>query len=130
MRCRTVKYVLPWVVLVALCGILGCDGGDGGGNLRPPVADISGTWEGPEGTNMEFTFVQSGNKVSGVSSLQGLARFSGTINGNVLTIEGTDIYAYISSDGKEIRGSYTSAGIAGQTTAFNLRRVADGGIKF
>jgi hypothetical protein len=139
MLSRTVKYLLPAILFVAFCGIFGCGGGDGGGPLRPPVTDITGTWEGEAkdpGVSgnywypIEFTFNQQGNKVSGISSLPGLARFSGRIDGNVLTIEGTDIYAYISSTGEEIRGSFTSAGIVGQTAVFNLYRVTDGGIEF
>jgi hypothetical protein len=158
MLSRTVKYFPLAVLLVALCGITGCgsDGGDGDGNALPPVTDISGTWEGeakdPGVTGnywypIEFTFHQNGNAVDGISSLPGLARFTGKIDGNVLTIVGTDVYAYITSDGtggKEIRGSFTSSGVpaggaatngttmttagGGQTAVFYLRRVSEYGI--
>jgi hypothetical protein len=151
MLSRTRKYLLPALLVVGLCGIFGC-GGSGGGNPQAPVTDITGTWEGeakdPGVTGnywypIEFTFVQNGNSVSGISSLPGLARFKGQIDGTVLTIEGTDIYAYITSDGqggKEIRGSFTSAGVpaaagaaaavagGGQTGVFYLRRVSEYGI--
>lgn len=139
MLSRNLKYLLPAILFVAFCGIFGCGGGGDDGNLLPPVADITGTWEGeakdPGVTGnywypVEFTFNQDGNKVSGISSFPGLARFSGRIDGNVLTIQGTDIYAYISSDGEVIRGSFTSAGMAGQTAVLNLHRVTDGGIEF
>lgn len=157
MFCRIVRYFLPAILVVALGGIFGCGGGSGGGNPQPPVTNITGSWEGeakdPGVTGnywypVEFTFVQNGNYVEGVSSWPGLARFKGTIDGTVLTIEGTDVYAYITSDGegaKEIRGSYTSGGVpggaaaadgtgatasvgGGQTAVFYLRRVSDFGI--
>ena len=148
------KHFLSPLLLVALCGITGCGGGGGnGGNLLPPVADITGTWEGeakdPGVTGnywypIEFTFLQNGNDVTGISSFPGLARFKGRIDGNVLSFEGTDIYAYVSSDGEEIRGSFTSAGVpgaaaagttttstvGGQTAVFYLYRVTTGGIQF
>ncbi len=139
MLSRNVKYLLSAILFVAFFGIFGCGGGGHNQSLLPPVADITGTWEGeakdPGVTGnywypIEFTFVQDGNKVSGISSFPGLARFSGRIDGNVLTIDGTDIYGYVSSDGEEIRGSFTSAGIAGQTAILNLHRVTDGGIVF
>lgn len=140
MASRTLKYLFAALLLVSFCGIFGCGSGGGGGNPLPPVTDISGTWEGeakdPGVTGnywypVEFTFVQNGNSVSGISSFPGLARFTGKIDGNVLTIEGTDIYAYITSDGKggkEIRGSFTSSGALGQTAMLYLVRVTDGGI--
>ncbi|NQT84898.1 hypothetical protein HQ563_17915 [bacterium] len=154
MLSRNVKYLLPGLLFVAFCGIFGCGGGGGGGNPLPPVTDITGTWEGeakdPGVTGnywypIEFTIRQNGNTVTGISSLPGLAQFKGKIDGNVLTIEGTDIYAYITSDGsggKEIRGSFTSSGIpgggaadgmaatagGGQTAVFYLRRITEFGI--
>ena len=140
MASRTLRYLFPALLLVGFCCIFGCGSGGGGGNALAPATDISGTWEGeakdPGVTGnywypVEFTFVQNGNRVSGISSFPGLARFEGKIDGNVLTIEGTDIYAYILSDGtggKEIRGSFTSSGALGQTANFYLRRVTDGGI--
>jgi len=146
MLSRTLRLFFQSASLACFCAILGCGGG-GGGTLKPPVVDITGTWEGeakdPGVTGdywypIEFTFFQEGNRVSGISSLPGLARFEGKIDGNVLTIEGTDIYAYISVDGKEIRGSFTSSGVpgeagaagGGQTAVFYLNRVTDGGILF
>jgi len=147
---RAIRYLLGAFLLTAFCGILGCgSGGNGGGNPLPPVTDITGTWEGeakdPGVTGnffypIEFTFVQNGNRVTGISSFPGLARFKGKIDGNVLSIEGTDIYAYITSDGqgnKEIRGTFTSSGLpggvdvpatGGQTATFWLRRVTNFGI--
>jgi len=147
---RAVKYFLGVFVLITFCGILGCgSGGGGGGNPLPPVTDITGTWEGeakdPGITGnffypIEFTFVQNGNSVTGISSFPGLAKLKGKIDGNVLSIEGTDIYAYITSDGqgnKEIRGTFTSSGLpggvdagtaGGQTATFWLRRVTNFGI--
>ncbi len=151
---RTLRYSVVAVVVMAFCGILGCGGGGDGGKLLPPVTDITGSWEGeakdPGVTGnyfypMEFTFRQNGNTVTGVSSFPGLARFKGKIDGNVLTIEGTDIYAYISSDGAEIRGTFTSSGMpgaaatgttagtsagGGQTAVLYLQRVTTGGIVF
>jgi len=157
MLSRIVKYLVPALLLAAFCGTFGCGGSGDGGNPQPPVTDITGTWEGeakdPSFTGnywypIEFTFVQNGNDVSGISSLPGLARFRGRIDGTVLTIEGTEIYAYITSDGaggKEIRGSFTSSGApgggaaadgtvaaatagGGQTAVFYLRRISEYGI--
>ncbi len=151
---RTSKCFAAALLLVTLSVILGCGGGGGKANLVAPVADITGTWEGeardPNVSGnyffpIEFTFRQNTNTVTGVSSFPGLARFRGTIDGNVLAIEGTDIYAYISSDGSEIRGTYTASGTTvttttggtataatspGQTATFYLNRVTTGGIKF
>ena len=147
---RIARYLVGVLLLIGLCGIFGCSGGSGDdGNALPPVADITGTWQGeakdPGVTGnyfypIEFTFVQNGNKVSGTSSFPGLARFTGKLDGYVLTIDGTEIYAYITSDGegnKEIRGTFTSAGVpgtgtaagsGGQTATFYLRRVTEFGI--
>jgi len=147
---RIVRYGVGLLLLSVLCGILGCSGkGDGDDNLAPPITDITGTWEGeakdPGVTGnyfypIEFTFMQHDNVVNGTSSFPGLARFRGKIDGYVLSIEGTDIYAYITSDGlgnKEIRGTFTSAGTAGtgtaagtggQTATFWLRRISEFGI--
>lgn len=147
---RIARYLAGLLLLTGLCGIFGCSGGSGDdGNALPPATDITGTWEGeakdPGVTGnyfypIEFTFVQNGNKVSGTSSFPGLARFTGKLDGYVLTIDGTDVYAYITSDGegnKEIRGTFTSAGTAGtgtaagsggQTATFYLRRVTEFGI--
>ncbi len=146
---KALRYLLGTFLLIGMCGVFGCgSGGDDGASL-PAVTDITGTWEGeakdPGVTGnyfypIEFTFVQNGNSVSGVSSFPGLAKFKGKVDGYVLTIEGTDIYAYITSDGegnKEIRGTFTSAGIpagaeapagGGQTATFWLRRISEFGI--
>jgi hypothetical protein len=144
---RTLKFSSSALLLMALCGILGCGGGGDDGNLRPPVTNLTGTWEGeakdPGVTGnywypIEFTFRQSGNTVTGISSFPGLARFTGKLDGSTLTIEGTDIFAYLSRDGNEIRGSFTSSGmpgggdattggtttvVGGQTATFYLQRV-------
>lgn len=147
------KCLVSAFVLAALFGMFGCGGGGNGGNPLPAVADITGTWEGeakdPGVTGnywypIEFTFRQNDNTVTGISSWPGLARFKGKIDGNVLTIEGTDVYAYISADGAEIRGTYKSTGtvttagatattttvLAGPTGVFYLQRVTTGGIVF
>lgn len=149
---RIVRYFVGLTLLTALCTMLGCSGGGGGDdNLARPTTDLTGTWEGeakdPGVTGnyfypIEFTFVQKDHVVTGTSSLPGLARFRGEVDGSVLTIEGTDIYAYITgaSDGTgtyEIRGTFTSAGTAGtgtaagtggQTATFWLRRISEFGI--
>jgi hypothetical protein len=146
---RVIRCFFGVSLLTVLCVIFGCDGGGGGGNPLPPITDITGTWEGEAkdpGVSgnyfyaIEFTFVQHDNSVSGTSSFPGLAKFNGKIDGYVLTIEGTDIYAYITSDGqgnKEIRGTFTSGGLAGgtdtvatggQTATFWLRRISEFGL--
>jgi len=154
MLARTVRSVVAASLMMGLLVIFGCGEGGGKGSPLPAVTDITGTWEGeardPTVSGnyfypIEFTFRQNANTVTGVSSLPGLGRFRGTIDGNVLTIEGTDVYAYISADGNEIRGTFTSSGKAvttgtggtaattiagGQTATFILNRVTVGGIVF
>jgi hypothetical protein len=124
---------LSLVVLAFAISILtACSGGGGGGDggdtppeQKPPVADLSGTWNitedgtsncpGEESYHYEYSIVvtQSGNNLS-VSAPAGM--FSGTINGNRVAWTGsypedggtttiTAMQLTVSNDGNSLSGS-------------------------
>ena len=114
------RYLVGVVFSFVLAGLAGCGGGSED-DYTPATVDVTGSWEGnwesaDNSGVFNFVMTQVDNDVTGINTR--LGQFTGNVRGNVLYIDGTDLYGVV--EGNMIAGVYT--GNNGEVVTFQVQK--------